>query len=677
MYKLLLCLRYLRTRYIALASIVSVMLGVATMIVVNSVMSGFTNEMQTRLHGILGDISIEAVSTNGFPDAEGHMEKIKEVLGDDVEAMTPICTTAGIINYKTFGRWRTQEVIVIGIDANSRGDVGDFHNYLQHPENRKHLSFDLREGGYDTSDHQADRKESGMLGKLAKWWKKEPKDGEEKPLGSRMQMEDAGWEHRKDRYSAIYSESEDYGYQRSAPSQPDVSDGTSNMFNVTPPPAEDRLEQHVKEDALEITPEAASEPAPEAVPATAPEATPETTQATTPDATTASSEPVSEPPQTTTPEATPGTPETTTATPETTSATPEAATGAPSEQAPSEQAAPEQTPLEQTASNLQPSDAAPAETPILKSASTPGAAGTDDPFGAPVVQVFDPLKEQHAGAIVGIGLSMIRSGGEDCFLMLPGDDFKLTFPTNSTPPVGITDNFTCVDLYESKMSEYDSRFIFIPIEKMQELRGMADPTDKRMNRVNQIQLKMKPGVNLDDACEKLRKVFDPYVYDVMTWRDRQIALLQAVEVEISILNVLLFMIIAVSGFGILAIFFMVVIDKTRDIGILKALGASSWGVMSIFLMYGLSLGVVGSGVGMVVGLLFVWNINEFADFLSWMLGHPVFNPDIYYFYQIPYDIDPWTVTWIVGGAMLIAVLASVFPAWRAARLQPVESLRYE
>ena len=668
MYKLLLCLRYLRTRYIALASIVSVMLGVATMIVVNSVMSGFTNEMQTRLHGILGDISIEAVSTNGFPDAEGHMEKIKEVLGDDVEAMTPICTTAGIINYKTFGRWRTQEVIVIGIDANSRGEVGDFHNYLQHPENRKHLSFDLREGGYDTSDHQADRKESGMLGKLAKWWKKEPKDAEEKPLGSRMQMEDAGWEHRKDRYSAIYSESEDYGYQRSAPSQPDVSDGTSNMFNVTPPPAEDRLEQHVKEGSPEATPETELGTTPEMAPGTAPEAT------------AVSSEPVSEVPQAATPEAAPSTPEATPATPETT-------TEATAEQTTSEQAAPEQTALEQTmpeqaaleqtAPTQQPSDAAPAETPILKSASTPGAAGTDDPFGAPVVQVFDPLKEQHAGAIVGIGLSMFRSGGEDCFLMLPGDDFKLTFPTNSTPPVGITDNFTCVDLYESKMSEYDSRVIFIPIEKMQELRGMAYPTDKRMNRVNQIQLKMKPGVNLDDACEKLRKVFDPYVYDVMTWRDRQIALLQAVEVEISILNVLLFMIIAVSGFGILAIFFMVVIDKTRDIGILKALGASSWGVMSIFLMYGLSLGVVGSGVGMVVGLLFVWNINEIADFLSWMLGHPVFNPDIYYFYQIPYDIDPWTVTWIVGGAMLIAVLASVFPAWRAARLQPVESLRYE
>lgn len=575
MYKLLLCVRYLRTRYIALASIVSVMLGVATMIVVNSVMSGFTKEMQSRLHGILGDISVEAISTNGFPDSEGHIEKIKEILGDDVEAMTPICTTAGIINYRTFGRWRTQEVIVIGIDANTKGDVGDFRNYLQHPENRKQLRFDLREGGYDVYDHQAVLSESGTLGKLFSWWNKGAAEDENettamaggRKLSKRQQMEDAGWEHRRERYSRIYSEAEDeFGYGSRDAYRP----ATPSSLEIQPPPPENRV----------------------------------------------------------------------------------------------------------------PGEDSAVETPFLKAAQREekgSSAETDmeDPFGAPVVKIFDPLKEQHSGAIVGIGLSMLRSGGEDCFLMVPGDDFKLTFPTNSTPPVGITDNFTCVDLYESKMSEYDSRFIFIPLQKMQELRGMADPADPRMNRVNQIQIKVRPGVDLDEACDRLRKVFDPYIYDVLTWKDRQIALLQAVEVEIAILNVLLFMIIAVSGFGILAIFFMVVIDKTRDIGILKAMGASSWGIMSIFLMYGLSLGIVGAGMGMVMGLLFVWNINEIADGLSWLLGRPVFDPDIYYFYQIPYDICPWTVAWIVGGSLFIAVLASVFPAWRAARLQPVESLRYE
>ncbi len=147
--------------------------------------------------------------------------------------------------------------------------------------------------------------------------------------------------------------------------------------------------------------------------------------------------------------------------------------------------------------------------------------------------------------------------------------------------------------------------------------------------------------------------------------------------ETAILNVLLFMIIAVAGFGILAIFFMIVVEKTRDIGILKSLGAPGHGVMGIFLAYGLSLGLVGSGVGMINGLLTVRYINPIADFLGWITGRPLFNPEIYYFYKIPTLVSPFTVAWIVLGAVAIAVAASVLPAARAASLHPVEALRYE
>ena len=147
--------------------------------------------------------------------------------------------------------------------------------------------------------------------------------------------------------------------------------------------------------------------------------------------------------------------------------------------------------------------------------------------------------------------------------------------------------------------------------------------------------------------------------------------------ETAILNILLFMIIAVAGFGILAIFFMIVVEKTRDIGVLKSLGASAGGVMGIFLAYGLSLGLVGSGVGMALGLLFVRYINPIADGLGWLTGRPVFNPEIYYFYKIPTLVSPLTVASIVAGALGIAVLASVLPALRAASMHPVEALRYE
>ncbi len=99
--------------------------------------------------------------------------------------------------------------------------------------------------------------------------------------------------------------------------------------------------------------------------------------------------------------------------------------------------------------------------------------------------------------------------------------------------------------------------------------------------------------------------------------------------------------------------------------------------MSIFLTYGLSLGLVGSGVGLAIGLLFVVYINKIADLLSWLTGQPLFDPSIYYFQTIPTIVDPMTVGWVVFGAVAIAVLASILPARRAARLRPVEALRHE
>jgi lipoprotein-releasing system permease protein len=159
--------------------------------------------------------------------------------------------------------------------------------------------------------------------------------------------------------------------------------------------------------------------------------------------------------------------------------------------------------------------------------------------------------------------------------------------------------------------------------------------------------------------------------------DQQRPLLSAVTMELTILNILLFLIIAVAGFGILATFYMIVVEKTKDIGILKALGASRRGVMGIFLGYGLSLGAVGTGAGIALGLLFVANINRVADVISYCTGREVFDPTMYFFSEIPTVISPLCVMWVALGAVMIAVLASVLPALRAARLNPVEALRYE
>ena len=308
-----------------------------------------------------------------------------------------------------------------------------------------------------------------------------------------------------------------------------------------------------------------------------------------------------------------------------------------------------------------------------------------DPFAAAGQREsgeIDVATQQHDGTVLGIALAMKRVAMgkhhyEDRFLVLPGDDVVLTFPNaNPTKPDAISWRFTVVDFYESKMSEYDASFVFVPIEKLQELRGMFDPSTG-LRFVNSIQIKLKPGVDGSLVRDRLRAAFSPDFYLVNTWQDKQGPLLAAVQMETAILNVLLFLIIAVAGFGILAIFLMIVVEKTRDIGILKSLGASGWGIQGIFVSYGLGLGLVGSGVGVVLGLLFVHYINKIAELLGWLTGEPVFDPEVYYFDKIPAIVDAWTVGWIVAGAMAIALLASILPAFRAARLHPVEALRYE
>ena len=261
-------------------------------------------------------------------------------------------------------------------------------------------------------------------------------------------------------------------------------------------------------------------------------------------------------------------------------------------------------------------------------------------------------------------------------MVKPGDDVKISTVSAGSPPEPRHFFATVVDVYKSGMSEYDANLVFCNLEYLQEMRGMIDPqTDKRA--ITTMKIKLKNYDNSSQVLQRLESVFPPHLYTVRTWEQKQGPLLAAVDIESAILNVLLFLIIAVAGFGILAIFFMIVVEKTRDIGILKALGASSRGVMSIFLAYGLGLGIVGSGVGVILGLLFVRYINTIEGAISWATGRKVFDERIYYFPSIPTQVNGMTITWVALGAILIAVLASVLPARRAARLHPVEALRYE
>jgi len=431
----------------------------------------------------------------------------------------------------------------IGIDEATHAGVSDFGRYLQHPENRRQLSFDLKEGGYDTIDSQSDAA---------------------RPQVTRPALGGAGWPHRRMRVERERAWRERQAAERARAEAAGAVDPAADSGAT----AGDRpLDQQV--DALLAATAAADA-----------------------------------------------------------------------------------------------SDAPRAADPFK--AARPGEGRT-----------MDPKREQFTGIVPGIGLASFRdSAGVDRFLVLPGDDVKVTFPTAGTPPKAVSDTFTIVDFYESKMSEYDSNFVFVPIAALQRMRGMVDP-QSGIASVNSIQIRLKDGADLEQVRDRLRQVFPAELYAVSSWRDKQGPLLSAVEMEMSVLNILLFLIIAVAGFGILAIFFMIVVEKTRDIGILKSLGARAAGIAGIFLGYGLFLGVVGAGAGMGLGLAIVWNINRIRAGVEWLTGQRVFDPSIYYFFKIPTIVEPFTIAWIVAGAVAIAVAASVLPALRAARLHPVEALRHE
>ena len=551
MYKILLCLRYLRTRYIALACIISVTLGVATMIVVNSVMAGFSTEMRDRIRGLLADVVLETNTLDGVPDPERQMARIREIGGDRIEAMTATVEVYGMLTFQYAGQYITRPVTLIGIKPEGKAKVGPLVDYLE--------SYNqLKEGGEIV---------------------REPLRPRDVPPGWELTAEAAA-------YRKQWMQRQDWLIQK---------------FRH-----DEKNDEEPDRKPLE--------------PAEAP-----------PFAEQAGSEPDSAPPF-----------------------------GESNPKAPNDLFEEFDQIAEEKAGN-NPNDPFPEEAPK---------------------EPADPYAPLAGKLYVGLGLISFPYDEDGTgrvktqMMVRPGDDVKISTVSSGRPPQATHFNATIVDVFKCGMSEYDSNLVFCNLEYLQEMRGMFIP-QTGVRSVTSFQIKLKNFDDADEVVNDLQAAFPPGLFSVKTWEQKQGPLLSAVEVESAILNVLLFLIIAVAGFGILAIFFMIVVEKTRDIGILKSLGASSRGVMSIFLSYGLALGIVGSGVGVALGLAFVKNINTIEGWITWITGRKVFDEKIYYFPEIPTSINPMMVFWVALGAMTIAVLASVLPARRASRLHPVEALRYE
>jgi lipoprotein-releasing system permease protein len=317
-------------------------------------------------------------------------------------------------------------------------------------------------------------------------------------------------------------------------------------------------------------------------------------------------------------------------------------------------------------------------TPKLEGGSDlpPELKGLKPQLPAPVVDAVPPTPP---GIVLGWDIGVARfpdpDTGEmkDYPLLQPGDDvFLATVGASGSKPVSAT--FVVTDYFRSRYGEYDANIVYVPLEDLQKLRGMDQ-------KANCLQLRLTPDVR--ENPQFVHSTVVPAAQAIMpvpeahaeSWWQQQGSLLSAIDIERSLLNILLFLIIGVAGFGVLAIFSMIVKEKYRDIGVMKSLGASGGGVMGIFLGYGLLLGLVGGVLGTALGVWITENINAIEKALAAVSGQQIFDRKVYSFDSIPTHLDAVSVVLVNLGAIAIAVASAVLPALRAARLQPVQALR--
>jgi lipoprotein-releasing system permease protein len=168
-----------------------------------------------------------------------------------------------------------------------------------------------------------------------------------------------------------------------------------------------------------------------------------------------------------------------------------------------------------------------------------------------------------------------------------------------------------------------------------------------------------------------------YRSEIHTWEEQKGTLLRAVDNERRILGFVVFIVVLVAAFIEFAILSMMVKEKTRDIGILGTLGASAGEILAVFVDVGLAMTLAGAALGLGIAVLVISNLTHIDEFIEVVTGSRVFNPDVYLFKTIPSEIDWIQVAWILGLTLVAGVIASLVPAWRAARLDPATALHYE